>query len=98
MTEGGDGKWRDGHLALGGRVGRTVILKQPRRGQVLAFFGRQPRCVATTKARSGAHFRRREISKLGHDERLIPPARAKPFVKRKKNEVADAEAICEAAE
>lgn len=49
------------------------------------------------KACGGAHFRGRETGKLGHDVRLIPPACVKPFVKRQKNDAADAEAICEAA-
>ena len=50
------------------------------------------------EACSGAHFWAREIGKLGHEERLIPPACVKPFVKRQKNDMADAGAICEAAQ
>ena len=69
-----------------------------RRGQVLEFFGRQARCLVAMEACSGAHFWAREIGKLGHEVRLIPPIYVKPFVKRQKNDMADAEAICEAAQ
>ena len=47
---------------------------------------------------AGSHYWAREIGKLGHTMRLIPPAYVKPFVKRQKNDAADAEAICEAAQ
>lgn len=77
--------------------GRAVLRKKLRRDQVLAFFGHLPRCVVAMEACGGAHFWGREISKLGHEIRLIPPAYVKPFVKRQKNDMADAEAICEAA-
>jgi transposase len=50
------------------------------------------------EACSGAHFWAREIGRVGHETRLIPPAYVKPFVKRQKNNMADAEAICEAAQ
>ena len=49
------------------------------------------------EACGGAHFRGREIDKLGHEVWLIPPAYVEPFVKRQKDDAADAEAICEAA-
>ena len=78
--------------------GRVVIRKQLRRGQVLAFFSLQPPCVVAMEACSGAHFWAREIGKLRHEVRLIPPAYVKPFVKRQKNDMADAEAISEAAQ
>ncbi len=76
---------------------RVVLRKQLRRHQVLEFFGRLPACVVAMEACGGALFWGREIGKLGHDGRLIPPACVKPFVKRQKNDATDAEAVCEAA-
>jgi transposase len=74
-----------------------VQSKKLGRDQVLAFFGRLPSCTVTMEACGGAHFWRREIGMLGHGVRLSPPACVNPFVKRKKTDAADAEAICEAA-
>ena len=78
-------------------IGRAVLRKKLRRTQVLAFFSQLPRCIVAMEACGGAHFWGREIGKLGHEVRLISPAYVKPFVKRQKNDAADAEAICEAS-
>jgi transposase len=79
-------------------AGRAMLRKKLRRDQVLTFFRQLQPCVVAMEACGGAHFWGREIGKLGHDVRLIPRAYVKPFVKRQKNDAADAEAICEAAQ
>jgi transposase len=78
--------------------GAVVFRKKLRRSQVLSFFAAQPPCTVAMEACSSSHHWAREISTLGHAVRLIPPAYVKPFVKRQKNDMADAEAICEAAQ
>lgn len=78
--------------------GAMTFRKKLRRAQVLPFFAGQARCLVAMEACASAHFWAREIGSLGHEVRLIPPAYVKPFVKRQKNDMADAEAICEAAQ
>src|SRR5215217_5760938 len=78
--------------------GAVLFRKKLRRAQVLSFFATQPRCTVAMEACGSAHHWAREIGRLGHGVRLIPPAYVKPFVKRQKNDAADAEAICEAAQ
>lgn len=78
-------------------AGGVVFRKKLRRDQMLSFFAGQPRCLVAMEACSGAHHWARELAALGHEVRLIPPSYVKPFVKRQKNDMADAEAISEAA-
>ena len=78
--------------------GAVIFRKKLRRDQVLSFFSTLPRCVVAMDACASAHYWAREIAAVGHDTRLIPSAYVKPFVKRQKNDMADAEAICEAAQ
>jgi transposase len=78
-------------------IGTVLFRKKLSRNQVLAFLSSQPRCVVAMEACASAHHWGREIGALGHEVRLIAPAYVKPFIKRQKNDMADAEAICEAA-
>ncbi len=77
--------------------GGVALRKKLSREKVLAFFAEQPRCIVAMEACGSAHHFGRAIRNLGHEVRLIPPAYVKPFVKRQKNDAADAEAIAEAA-
>jgi transposase len=77
--------------------GSVAFRKRLSRSQVLAFFKGQPRCIVAMEACATAHEWGRAIRDLGHEVRLIPPIYVKPYVKRQKNDAADAEAIAEAA-
>ena len=75
---------------------KVVVRKQLRRRQVLEFFKALPSCLVGMEACATAHYWARELTKLGHQVRLMPAKDVKAYVKRKKNDAADAEAICEA--
>ena len=77
----------DGAVVIRKRIGRTKILK---------FFTDLPRCLVGMEACATAHHWARELKRLGHDVRLMPPTYVKAYVKRSKNDAADAAAICEA--
>jgi transposase len=75
---------------------KVVVRKQLRRSQVLEFFKALPPCLVGMEACATAHYWARELTKLGHRVRLMPAKNVKAYVKRNKNDAADAEAICEA--
>jgi len=76
--------------------GQVAIRRQLKRRYVLAFFAKLPPCLIGIEACASSHHWSRELKALGHTVRLMPPAYVKPYVKRQKNDAADAEAICEA--
>ncbi len=75
---------------------QAVIRRSLRRNQLLNWFAKQPPCLIGMEACGTANHWARELSALGHTVRLIPPAYAKQYVRRNKNDAADAAAICEA--
>src|SRR5471032_3268719 len=76
--------------------GQVIIRRQLKRRYVLAFFQKLAPCLVDIEACASSHHWSRELKALGHSVRLMPPAYVKPYVKRQKNDAADAEAICEA--
>jgi transposase len=76
--------------------GKPIVRRQLRRRQVLSFFQKLPPCLVGMEACATSHYWAREIAVLGHEVRMMPARYVKPYVKRNKNDAADAEAICEA--
>ncbi len=76
--------------------GQVVVRRRLSRGRVLAFFEKLKPCLVGIEACSTSHYWARELAALGHQVRLLPAQYVKPYVKRGKNDAADAEAICEA--
>ena len=79
-------------------AGQIIIRKQLKRCRVLPFFIKLPPCLVGIEACASSHYWARELTALGHEVKLMPPAYVKPYVKRQKNDAADAEAICEAVQ
>ena len=77
--------------------GTVLFRKKLSRSKVLPFFSGQLPCIVAMEACASAHYWAREFAKVGHTIKMIPPIYVKPFVKRQKNDVNDAEAIVEAA-
>lgn len=80
-----------------GADGSVVFRRKLSRAQLLKLIAAQPPCVVAMEACASSNHWGQAIDDLGHEMRLIPPAYVKPFVKRQKNDMADAEAIAEAA-
>ena len=76
--------------------GLVVVRRQLKRRYVQAFFEKLAPCLVGIEACASSHYWSRQLQALGHNVRLMPPAYVKPYVKRHKNDMADAEAICEA--
>ena len=77
--------------------GSASFRRKLTREKLLTFLAGHPKCLVAMEACATAHFWGREIAKLGHDVKLLPPIYVKPYVKRQKNDAVDAEAIAEAA-
>jgi len=77
-------------------AGQSVLRQRLSRSRVLEFFGKLPRCLVGLEACASSHYWARELIRLGHEVKLMPAQYVKPYVKRGKNDAADAEAICEA--
>src|SRR4051795_3145813 len=78
--------------------GRAVLKRKLTRGKVLEFFATLPACLVGLEACGAAHYWARELTRLGHEVRLMPPQYVRPYVKTNKHDAADAEACCEAVQ
>ncbi len=76
--------------------GAVIVRRQMRRGQMLPFFEKQRPCLVGMEACATSHHWARRLIELGHEVKLMPPYYVKAYVKRNKNDAADAQAICEA--
>ena len=76
--------------------GRPVLKRKLARGKVQEFFATLPRCLVGLEACAAVHYWARELTKLGHEVRLMPPQYVRAYVKTNKHDAADAEACCEA--
>ncbi len=76
--------------------GAVAVRRQLRRSRLLPFFKELAPCLVGIEACATSHHWAREIAVLGHEVKLMPPRYVKPYVKRSKNDAADAAAICEA--
>ena len=79
-----------------GADGEVLIRRRLTRARMLPFFAKLPPCLVGIEACNNSHYWARELTALGHDVKLMPAQYVKPYVKRGKNDAADAEAICEA--
>ncbi|HEX5600063.1 MAG TPA: IS110 family transposase [Hyphomicrobiaceae bacterium] len=77
-------------------AGKVIFQRQLRRGRVIEFFKKLPHCLVGMEACATGHHWARELTKLGHTVRLMPASYVKAYVRRQKNDAADAAAICEA--
>jgi len=77
-------------------AGTVVVRRKLKRSELLQFFARFAPCLIGIEACATAHHWARELTALGHQVRLVPPSYVKAYLKRGKNDAADAEAICEA--
>ena len=76
----------------------VIVRRQLKRSQVLKYFKRLPACLVGIETCATSHYWARELSKPGHDVKLMPPRYVKHYVKRNKNDAADAQAVCQAVQ